>query len=134
MSQLHVRVRVAGEEYALAVDEVLEIDELGEVVPVPGADAAVLGVRNLRGQLLPVVDLASVLGLAPSATPGRIVVAEGGGRRAGLAVDSVAGVEQLPEATEEAGSPHLAGAALADGALVGLVDLASVLDAAQGTG
>ena len=132
MSSLHVRVCVAGEDYALPVADVLEIADYGEVAPVPGASGAILGVRNLRGQVLPVVNLASVLGLSPGAAPERIVVAESGGRQAGLAVDSVDDVEQLPEAGEETESPHLAGAVLSDGALVGLVNLASVLDSVQG--
>jgi purine-binding chemotaxis protein CheW len=133
MSTLHVRVRVSDEDYALPVGGVLEVAEVGEIASVPGATAAVLGVRNLRGQVLPVVDLAAVLGLPRADTPARIVVAEADGRTAGLAVDGVAGVEQLPEASEEVDSPHLVGAALADGALIGVVDLGSVLDAVQGT-
>ena len=88
--------------------------------------------RNLRGQVLPVVDLATVFELPP-ANPERIVVAEHGGRRAGLAVDTVAGVEQLPEASEEVDSRHLVGAALTDGALVGVIDVGSVLDAVEGS-
>jgi purine-binding chemotaxis protein CheW len=127
-----VRVLVADEHYALPVADVLEVAELGEVTPVPGAGAAVLGVRNLRGQVLPVVDLATVFDLPP-AHPERIVIAERGGLRAGLAVDTVAGVEQLPEASEEVDSRHLTGAALADGALVGVIDVESVLDAVEGS-
>jgi purine-binding chemotaxis protein CheW len=132
VSRLHVRVRVADEHYALAVEDVLEVAELGDVTPVPGAGAAVLGVRNLRGQVLPVVDLATVFDLPPAQSE-RIVIAERGGLRAGLAVDAVAGVEELPEASEEVDSPHLAGAALADGALVGVIDVASVLEAVEGS-
>jgi purine-binding chemotaxis protein CheW len=130
VSRLHVRVRVADEHYALAVEDVLEVAELGDVTPVPGAGAAVLGVRNLRGQVLPVVDLATVFDLPPAQSE-RIVIAERGGLRAGLAVDTVTGVEELPEASEEVDSPHLAGAALADGALVGVVDVGSVLKAVE---
>jgi len=130
VSGLHVRVRVADEHYALPVADVLEVAELGEVTPVPAAGAAVLGVRNLRGQVLPVVDLATVFELSPT-QPGRIVIAERGGLRAGLAVDGVAGVEELPEASEEVDSRHLAGAALADGVLVGVVDVGSVLEAVE---
>jgi purine-binding chemotaxis protein CheW len=130
VSRLHVRVRVADEHYALAVEDVLEVAELGDVTPVPGAGAAVLGVRNLRGQVLPVVDLATVFELPPG-QPERIVIAERGGLRAGFAVDAVAGVEDLPEASEEVESRHLAGAALADGALVGVVDVGSVLKAVE---
>ena len=132
MSSLHVRVRVGGEDYALPVEGVLEIAEFGDVAPVPGANAAIIGVRNLRGQVLPVVDLATVFGLSRPEAPERIVIAEDAGRTAGLAVDAVDGVEPLPEATEQAESPHLVGAALTDGALVGVIDITSVLDAAQG--
>ena len=131
MSGLHVRVRVADEDYALPIADVLEVAELGEVTPVPGAGAAVLGVQNLRGQVLTVVDLATVFGLAGSG-PERIVIAERGGRRAGLAVDSVTGVEHLAEASEEIESRHLVGATLADGVLVGVIDVNSVLDGVEG--
>jgi purine-binding chemotaxis protein CheW len=127
-----VRVQVADEHYALPVADVLEVAELGDITPVPGAGAAVLGVRNLRGQVLPVVDLAAVFELPP-ADPERIVIAERGGRRVGLAVDTVAGVEQLPEVSEEVDTRHLVGAALADGALVGVIDVQSVLDAVEGS-
>ncbi len=132
MSALHVRVGVAGEDYALPVADVLEVADLGEISPVPGAGPSLIGVRNLRGQVLPVIDLASVFGLAGQRTPERIVVAEADGRKAGLAVDSVIGVDVVPDPSEPAESPHLKGAALTNGALVGVVEVASVLDASQG--
>jgi purine-binding chemotaxis protein CheW len=131
MTTLFLRVGVADESYALPVDEVLEVADFAGVAHVPGAAAAVLGVRNLRGAVLPVVDLATVLGL-PRSAPARIVVIDQAGRTAGLAVDSVIGVEALADATEPAESPHVSGATLADGALVGMLDVGSVLDAAQG--
>jgi purine-binding chemotaxis protein CheW len=132
MTVLHVRIRAAGEDYALSVEDVIEVAELGHITPVPGAPSAVLGVRNLRGTVLPVVDLATVLGLPQAGPSERIVVAEQAGRRAALAVESVTGVEQLPSASEEVESPHLVGAALADGALVGILDVGSVLNSVQG--
>jgi purine-binding chemotaxis protein CheW len=125
-----VRVELGGESYALPVEQVLEVTPFEEVAPVPGASPALLGVRNLRGQVLPVVDLGGLLEL-PSAGRGRIVVTEAGGRRAGLAVGSVAGVESLPEAREPADSPYLRGAALVDGQLVGMLELELVLDSVQ---
>ena len=132
MTDLFLRVGVGGESYALAVDDVLEVADFSGVAAVPGAPEAILGVRNLRGTILPIVDLATVLALPSAGSPDRVVVVEQAGRTAGLAVDSVAGVEPLPEAIEQADSAHLSGAALVDGALVGVVELASVLDAAQG--
>lgn len=129
MSSVHVRVRVAGEHYAVPVEGVLEVAELGDVTPVPGAPRSVLGVRNLRGQLITVVDLATLFGLEDDGPRGRIVVTEDGDRGAGLAVQSILDVTALPEPTEAAESEYLRGAVLADGELIGIVNLGVALDA-----
>jgi chemotaxis signal transduction protein len=126
MSGVCVRIRVAREHYALPVEQVLEVAEPGDLAPVPGSPAQIIGVRNLRGQVVPVISLATLLGL-PSEEPGRIVVAELGARRAGLAVESVLDVNQLPESSEPTDSPFLSGAALIDGTLVGLLDVDAIL-------
>jgi purine-binding chemotaxis protein CheW len=122
---------VGSEHYALSVEDVLEVAEIGDVSPVPGAAAGVLGVRNLRGQVLPVIDLAAVLGIPRDGEARRLVVAEQGGRRAGLAVDQLVDVGALPDASEQAESRYVLGAALVDGKLVGVVDVGAVLDAAS---
>jgi len=127
MSGVHVRVRAGGEDYALSVDSVLEVSELGDVTPVPSASREVLGVRNLRGQVIPVIDLATVFGLDGEAKRERIVVAEDGERRAALAVERVVDVGTLPAPSEEAESEYLLGAALVDGALVGVVNVGAGL-------
>jgi purine-binding chemotaxis protein CheW len=128
---VHVRVHIGRERYAIPIANVLEVADVGDVAPVPGAPAAMLGVRNLRGQVLPVIDLAAVLGVATEG-PRRLLVAEDRDRRAGLAVDLVTDVETLPAAKEEATSPHLSGAALLDGELIGVVDVGALFDAVQG--
>jgi purine-binding chemotaxis protein CheW len=129
MNRVHVRVVAGGEHYALPVTEVLEIAEIGQVTPVPGAPPGVLGVRNLRGQVVPVIDLATMLGLSPDAENERIVVTEDDGRRAALAVTGTADVGELGAATEEVDSPYLSGAVLVEGALVGIVDVSALLTA-----
>lgn len=131
MTNLHVRVRVASEDYALSVSDVLEVSDFGEVTPVPGAPSAVLGLRNVRGNVMAVVDLAAILHLAGQPERERIVVAAQGGRQAALAVDSIVGVEELPESAETAESLHLTGAVLIGGSLVGVVDVKSILDHIQ---
>jgi purine-binding chemotaxis protein CheW len=131
MSSLHVRVRVGGEAYAIPVSDVLEIADLGDIAPVPGASASILGVLNLRGQVLAVVDLARVLGLVRGAAAQRVVVAESDGRRAGLAVDAVDDVGELTEAEEAAESPHLRGTVMSGSELVGVVEVASVFDSIE---
>lgn len=119
----HVRLRVGSELYAMPVENVLEVAELGELSAVPGAEPVVLGVRNLHGQVLPVFDLSRVLVSAGKATARRIVVAEHAGRLAGLAVDEVTDVSPLPAAVEESDADHLSGALLEDGRLLGVIDV-----------
>lgn len=134
MSATHVRVRAGGEHYALPVEDVREIARRGRITPVPGAPPQVLGVWNLRGDVMAAVDLAVALGLAAAtadaAAEGRIVVAERGELRAGLAVEAVVEVGPLPAASEPAESPYLEGAVLVDRTPVGIVDLGAVLAAA----
>lgn len=126
MSGVHVRVRVGGEHYSLPVERVLEVAELGEIAAVPGSPEEVLGVRNLRGQVLPVIALAAVLGLS-GGEPSRVVVVESGELRAGLRVDEVLDVEELPPSSEQVESDFLIGACLVDGELVGALDVDAVL-------
>jgi purine-binding chemotaxis protein CheW len=130
MSAVCVRVCVGREHYAVPVEHVLEVAESGDVAPVPGAPNQIMGVRNLRGQIVPVISLAKLFGLADEETD-RIVVAELGGRRGGLAVESVLDVGELPEPSEPTESPFLAGAALIDGTLVGLLDIDSILSSSH---
>jgi chemotaxis signal transduction protein len=123
MNGVHVRLRVGRERYAMPIENVLEVAEPGVLSAVPGAGGAVLGVRNLRGQVLPVFDLARVLAIAGDDSPSRVVVAECEGRLAGLAVDEVTDVGDLEGEAEETGAEHLSGAVLEDGQLVGIIDV-----------
>ena len=129
----YVRLRVGAEAYAVPVGEALEITELGDVAAVPGAPAGLLGVRNLRGRILPVIDLAVLLGAEPAEPAAWLLVTEAAGRRAGLAVGEVTGVGELAGGREDTDSPLLAGAVLTDGELVGIVDVAAVLKSLPGS-
>lgn len=131
MSATYVRLTVGAEEYALPVEHVLELSELGDITPVPGSSDRILGVRNLRGSLLTVIDLAAVLGTPEPGLPLRLAVVEDGPRRAALTLDGVAGITELPGELEPTPSPLLHGAALVGGMLVGLLDVPAVLDAAK---
>jgi purine-binding chemotaxis protein CheW len=126
MSGVHVRVRVAAEHYALPVEQVLEVADVGAIASVPGSPPEILGVRNLRGQVIPVIALATLLGLTGD-EPSRVVVAESGELRAGIVVDEVLDVVGLPPASEQADSQYLLGAFLVDGDLVGALDVDAVL-------
>ena len=129
MSDVHVRLRLGRERYAVPVDHVLEVAELGVLSAVPGAGAAVLGLRNLQGQVLPVFDLARVFAIAGDASTRYVVVAQHDGRLAGLAVDQVTDVHGLVGVAEETEAAHLSGAVLEDGHLVGIIDVARLFGA-----
>jgi purine-binding chemotaxis protein CheW len=129
----YVRFRVAEEAYAVSVSHVLEVSDLGEVTPVPGACRELLGVRNLRGKILPVIDLAALLGTRRAEQPRRLLVADADGVQAGLAIDEVTEVGELAGPAEDAESPLLAGTMLRDGSLIGLVNMPAVLDALAGS-
>jgi len=134
MSGVHVRLRLGGESYAVPVEHVLEVAELGELSPVPGAPRSVLGIRNLRGEVLPVFDLASVLGITGDSRRKCLLVTEHGSVRAGFAIDEVTDVGTLPPLVEDTESKLLTAAALDDSGLIGVIDLERVFAAlAPGT-
>jgi len=132
MNGVHVRLRVGRERYAVPIENVLEVAELGSLCALPGAGAGVLGVRNLRGQVLPVFDLARVLAITADPVQPRVVVAEHAGRLAGLAVDEVTDVVALEGEAEQADADHLSGAILEQGELVGILDVERLFGALAG--
>ena len=96
----YVLFRLCGEEYGLPIASVQSIIRYEEPTPVPHAPEGVEGVFNLRGQVLPLIDLGRRLrGEAITATAtSRIIVAEAGMGPVGLAVDLVHEVATLPVA------------------------------------
>lgn len=97
----YLSFRLAGNRHALPVERVREIRGFEGVTPVPGVPDYMLGVMNLRGQLLPVVDLRCRLGLdVPEMDRhSAVVLTECGERVVGAVVDRVDDVIEV-----EAGS------------------------------
>jgi chemotaxis signal transduction protein len=132
MTGVHVWLRVGTEHYAVPIESVRQVDELGAVSAVPGAGGALLGLRNLQGQVLPVFELARVLGIAADDStrgPQRVVVAEQAGRLAGLGVDEVTDVGALDAELEETDAAYLSATVLDEGRLVGIVDVENLFAA-----
>jgi len=103
-----VALRMAGELYLVAREEAREV--LGVPTPltrVPGAKSWILGLANLRGALLPIIDLRAFLGSGP--TPAsrntRVVVANHREIPAGLLVDEVLGFRRFADADFTADVP-----------------------------
>ena len=117
----HVVFRVAGERFALPLAAVREV-----VLPqppfarVPRSSDAVRGVMNLRGRVVAVVDLASLVGLAPqplAADAGHVLILDHGKRTLGFLIGGVLGVETLP-APEDGGAGVVRGVAAASSGAV----------------
>jgi purine-binding chemotaxis protein CheW len=112
------------ESFGLNIDGIHEIIEYRAPTPVPTMPACVRGVINLRGVVVPVVDLQLRLGRAPSRVTRRscivIVSAEEGGaiHAFGLLVDAVSAVLDIPAQQIEA-APSF-GSGIRDGLLQGM--------------
>jgi purine-binding chemotaxis protein CheW len=119
---------VDGREYALPLHCVVEVVRMAALAPAPDGPGYLLGLLDLRGRVVPVLDLRQRLGLAP-AEPGLstpICVVEAGGRGFGLVADAVTDVRPLAAPVERLGvaaadSP-VAGVTHVDGRVVSLLD------------
>jgi purine-binding chemotaxis protein CheW len=128
MSTVQVRVRVGGEQYALPVEYVHEVVDLGELTPVPGSADCVLGLRNLNGEIVPAFDLARILQIERDGQPQRLLVTQCDARRAAFAVDDVIDVSPLTGAMQESESRHLLASTVLDGVMVGVLAVDALFD------
>jgi purine-binding chemotaxis protein CheW len=98
-----VTFRLGEEEYALDILAVREINRMMDITRVPRAPDFIEGVVNLRGNVIPVIDLRKRFGLPPrerdKAT--RIIVTEVGARVVGFVVDTVKEVLRIRSDTVE---------------------------------
>ena len=127
--------------FALPLANVREVDRLPLVTPVPHLPAWVLGVINLRGEILSAVDLGTFFGLGTD-KPGRearILACRAGRMEAGLVVETI---RDIHEVTDEAIRPpagplpgriarYLRGAYASDGRLNLIVDVRRLLQASE---
>ena len=95
--KLHVIFTLAGAEYALPFDSVLQMESYAGATLVPGAPAYVEGIVTVRGMVVPVLDLRTRFGLprAELALDARLIVTESAGRVVALRVDSAREVLKL---------------------------------------
>ena len=85
------------EVYGINVMQVQEVLRYSEIAPVPGSPDYVLGIINLRGNVVTVIDTRMRFGIEPMEVTdsSRIVIIEAGGQVVGILVDSVAEVVDL---------------------------------------
>lgn len=105
--QQYVSFLLAGEEYGVEIMKVQEIIRFTQLTRVPHSSEFVEGVLNLRGRVIPVVDLRKRFNLEPSehSRTTRIVVVEVSGRIVGMIVDGVSEVLHIDESEIEPTPP-----------------------------
>jgi purine-binding chemotaxis protein CheW len=131
--------RVGEQEYSVDIMSVREIRGWTRATSLPHSPAYVRGVINLRGTVLPVIDLAQRLGLPSGEITDRnvIIVVNIEGRTVGLLVDAVSDILSIPQ-EELAPPPELAAdnsqtfisaLTIVDGRMIRVLDLGSVMPA-----
>lgn len=107
MSVLHVLFTVGDASYVVPAADVVQMESYEGVTPVPGVAPYVAGVVQIRGQVMPVVDLRVRFGL-PAVSRGlgtRIVVVNRSQRAVGLLVDSAREVVRIEPSSFEPPPP-----------------------------
>ena len=132
-----VTFRLGDETYGINVMQVQEVLRYTEIAPVPGAPDYVLGIINLRGNVVTVIDTRSRFGLIDGEITDntRIIVIESEHQVIGILVDSVAEVVYLrssqidttPSVGTDESAKFIQGVSNRDGKLLILVDLNKLL-------
>ncbi len=134
-----VVARLAGESYGITIDAVRTIIRVPEITEIPRAPSFVEGIINLRGAIVPVIDLRKRLGLPVQSLDraARIVVVETPDGQIGLLVDAVTRTLVIPGEQIEPTSPivvsvdtaYVRGVGKLEDELVILLDVERVLTA-----
>ncbi|RUO29919.1 chemotaxis protein CheW [Aliidiomarina sedimenti] len=132
-----VTFRLEEETYGINVMQVQEVLRYSEIAPVPGAPDYVLGIINLRGNVVTVIDTRTRFGLPTHEVTenSRVVIIEAEQQVIGILVDSVAEVVYLrtseidsaPNVGTEESAKFIQGVSNRDGELLILVDLNKLL-------
>jgi len=133
-----VSFNIGSEEFGVDILKVQEINRMVEITKVPQAPHYVEGVINLRGKVIPIIDLRKRfnLELKEYDKNTRIVVVDIGGNIMGMVVDSVSEVLRLPSSTIEPApeiatginSEYIKGVAKLEDRLLIFLDLSKVID------
>jgi purine-binding chemotaxis protein CheW len=132
-----VTFHLDNEKYGIKVMQVQEVLRMTEIAPVPGAPDYVIGIINLRGNVVTVIDTRRRFGLmdAEASDETRIVIVEADNNVVGILVDSVAAVvdlrlsevETAPNVGNDESSKYIQGVSSQGDELLILVDVNKLL-------
>ncbi len=140
-SSQFVGFQIAGQEYAFRIEQIREIVILDQVTKTPQVPEYVEGVSNLRGSIIPIINLRKLFGLEPKPADGetRTIVVNVGQRTMGCTVDMVSqvlripqdSIQPAPETVTADGANYISGFAKLEGRLMILLDIDELLDPEQ---
>ena len=132
-----IAFRIGEQEFCVDIMAVREIRGWTPATPLPRAPGYMKGVINLRGAVLPIIDLGARFGLRTSEPSERhvIMVAHVGGRMVGLLVDAVSDIIQLtdeavqptPDVASEQVKAFVKGIFAIDGRMISLIELDRII-------
>ncbi|MDW7652262.1 MAG: chemotaxis protein CheW [Bacillota bacterium] len=139
--QIWVVFSLAGEKYAAPISHIREVIKIPEIIKIPESLDFVEGVVNIRGSVIPVIDLKFrlKLGKADGDRNSRVMIVDVGGVQAGLIVDHVSEVMRIhhqyiqptPTMTCRVDAHYIFGVANMGGNMIILLDLVHVFSEEQ---
>ena len=137
-SSQFVGFQLAGQEYAFRIEQIQEIVILKQVTKTPQVPPYVEGVANLRGSIIPIINLRKLFSMEPQETNSetRTIVVNVGDRVMGCTVDTVTQVMRIPEENIQPapetvtsnGANYVAGFAKMNGRLLIVLEIDELLD------
>jgi purine-binding chemotaxis protein CheW len=133
----YIEFSLGSEDYAIPLLMVREVISVPETTPIPKAPAHFLGIMNLRGQVISVVDLRKKMKVEPAKNVEEaVIIVDIGGLNIGVVVDSInkvlafstEEVSEVPEVEQQVNANFIMGVYKKEKSLTILLDIARVLD------
>jgi purine-binding chemotaxis protein CheW len=135
-------VSIGGELFTIDLQSVREVFVVESITPVPGMPSGLVGVTNLRGTVIPLLDLRTMFGLNSDAAMRYAVVVQHGNWQVGVLVDTVPEIRTLardqflpaPTGTGEGAFPFVSTVVKLEDRLRGVLETSVVLSHFEGIG
>ena len=135
-------VSLGGELFTIDLQNVREVFVVESITPVPGMPSGLVGVTNLRGSVVPLLDLRQMIGLAAETALKYAVVVKHGNWQVGVLVDTVPEIRTLskdqfipaPTGTGDGGNPFVSTVVKLEDKLRGVLETSVVLSHFESTG
>lgn len=137
-TERYLQFDLGQESYAIHLLTVKEVIPVPETTPLPNSPSSYIGIMNLRGQIISIIDLRKKLNISqqPEEVEEAVIIVEIQGVSIGVVVDSinrvlnveVAAITEVPEVSSQINARYIEGVFQGDKNLTILLDLASVLN------